>query len=104
MHVHFMEVKERAPDDSRFAKALSCAAFVEKGRSCSRQSCYELREVSISVATIGLLGKRFVTALFDCTLVKMILPRLKSSLAGFCKLNHCWNLFQRKLCIISWLV
>ena len=34
----------------------------------------------------------------------MILPCLKSSLAGFCKLNDGWNLFQRKLCIIFWLV
>ena len=47
---------------------------------------------------------RFVTTLFDCMLVKMILSLLKSSLEGICKLNDCWNLFQRKLCIISWLV
>ena len=30
MYVRFTQVKERAPDDSRFAKALSCAASVVK--------------------------------------------------------------------------
>ena len=37
-----------------------------------------------------------LTFLLDRTFGKMILLRLKSSIsARFCKLNHCWSLFQR---------
>ena len=86
MHVHFTQVKERAPNDLRFAKALLCAASVVKANRIQG-------EATTSHVYENQVFLWLVTNLFDCTF----------GLAGFCKLNHHWSLFQKKA-VYSWLV
>ena len=85
-----------APGNLLLAKAVSCAVSVVKA------DCVQGGATTSHVRRETFLVNRFVTFLLDCTFGKMILPRLKSSIpAGFCKLNHRWSLFQRKLCILG---
>ena len=42
----------------------------------------------------------FLSFLFDCKLQKDAYCYV-SILVGFCKLNHCWITFRRKLCILG---
>ena len=72
--------------------------FVVKGGSCSRRAATNRvrRAISVSVATNAALFGKSICHL--SAFGKMTLPRLKSILAGFCKLNHpkC-----RKICILG---
>ena len=105
MHVRFTQIKERvsvAPGNSLLAKAVSCAVSVVKADHVQGGAATSHVRREISISERPFLVNRFVTFLLDCTFGKMILPRLKSSIpAGFCKLNHRWSLFQRKLCILG---
>ena len=67
-----------------FAKTLSCAISVVKTDHVQdgAATSHVRREISIAVATN--------------------MPKsIRSILAGLCKLNFCWSLFQRKLCILG---
>ena len=94
--------------DLLLAKALLCAISVVKAdrvQGEANTAMYKGRySTCISLATNGPVWyvNRYVTFRFECTFGKMILPHKKSSvLARFCKLNHHWSLFQRKLCILG---
>ena len=83
-----------SPDNSLFAKVLSCLVSVVKA-----DHVQDGAKVSVFMATNRPFWLfNLLPFCLSVSFKEMILPRLKSSyLAGFCKLNCHWSPFQRKL-------